>query len=130
MNAATRFAIRTLLRRATEKACPVRKGSNAGGPRAQYWSAAALARSEKLEVDHLVPLSQLIEHVTNVETAQDAKQIRALVDQHALTACVTADEHRRLLKAKMPTDWDGHDKFARHKHAGIQLFDENGEPAW
>ena len=55
-NAATSFAIRQLLRRATKKACPVRRGGNAGGGLARYWSAAARsAASEEREVDHLIP---------------------------------------------------------------------------
>ena len=33
-----------------------------------------------------------------------------------------ADENRRLLKNRMPGDWDEKDIFARYKKAGIKLI--------
>ena len=76
-----------------------------------------------LVFEHIVPKKKYIQGVCEEQARQGTLQegnIEELLRKYFHCALVTSEEDARLLKNKMPTDWDGKDIFARYKKAGIK----------
>jgi len=77
---------------------------------------------DRLVLEHVVPVSYINELVLN-EAEPTWQKIREIVIEWALLAVITKREDRRLkdlkLYQRMPSEWDGVDKFARYKLGGI-----------
>lgn len=121
VNAATKFAVRTVLREAVNKSNPEYKG-NSNRKNCRHVSAAAEPlvnnTDADLVADHAVPISLLLKEVY----AQESLTLDALVNlvgKYSIMVLITDAEDDRLaargLVNKMPGDWDGQDILARYK---------------
>lgn len=73
--------------------------------------------------DHAIPLKILTERLfASPLTISNLQEVLDLVEG----VLITHPEHRRLkalgLESAMPSDWDGADKWARYRAAGIDLL--------
>lgn len=125
VNAATKFAVRTVLREAANKSNPEYKGNN-NRKNCRYVSAAAAPLindpNADLISDHAIPISVLIEEVyARPELSID--DLVLLVSQYSIMVLLTAAEDDRIATAglvkKMPADWDGQELLARYRSVGI-----------
>jgi hypothetical protein len=130
-NAATSYAIRTILRAAINKSCPNYHGNNnKKNVRYQSLSAAKASKenqSDQTVVDHAMPVAHLLEHI-RTHNLTDANELFTLVPKYSIMVLITKEEHRRLekdhdLKKTMPVGWDGQDILARYRTAGIELVE-------
>ena len=127
-NAATKFAIREVIREAINKSCPDYKG-NMNRRNVRYMSVRAqeaLAAGEAgLVADHAVPVSVALSEVNGHQQGHSVDELVALVARYSTMVLITQDEDEQLRKAglvkSMPENWDGKDMFARYKQVGIQL---------
>lgn len=127
VNAATKFAVRTVLREAVNKSNPEYRGNN-NRKNCRHASASAVAllgdAGAALVSDHAIPVSLLLQEVHG-RPGITLEELVGLVAKYSVMALITRAEDDRLaqagLKKKMPGDWDGQDALARYKHAGIEL---------
>ncbi|KZC41041.1 hypothetical protein RHOFW510R12_14795 [Rhodanobacter sp. FW510-R12] len=121
-NSATTYAVRELVRKATEKAAKLPLTS---GPYTRYISDAGAQTVKTGAVpvkDHIVPIAYVIDLCTRYlppsveELAERVKFCRA-------TAVISTEEDQALRKAGlvkcMPDDWDGVNPLARYEKVGI-----------
>ena len=127
VNAATKFAIRTVLREAVNKSNPEYKGNN-NRKNCRYISLAAEVllsdANADLVSDHAIPISLLLKEFYAVG-AHSLDELVALVGKYSLMVLITDAEDDRLaedgLVKKMPDDWDGQDVLARYATARITV---------
>ena len=127
VNAATKFAVRTLLREAVNKSCPGYRG-NDNKKNVRYVSLAARQALKHgkgpVIADHAVPLSVLLDKVYRRKKI-DTDQLVRLVSAYSCMVLITRDEDTCLRNAglvkSMPPDWDTKDVLARYSHAGIRI---------
>jgi hypothetical protein len=127
VNAATKFAVRTVLRVAVDKSTPGYKGNNNKKNCQQISVAAERILNDKsagLIADHAIPIGVLLKKVYD-DQIKDVDGLVALVYRYAMMVLITKAEDKLLRKAglvkAMPPDWDGEDPFARYRGVGIQL---------
>ena len=96
--------------------------------RAQYRSRAALGVQRgagQLVCDHAVPFNYLQDELLGISEVT-ARAVRDVLNRHGVTVLITKEEDRRLnqagLRSRMPDDWDGSDRLARYKAAGIKIL--------
>lgn len=128
VNAATKFAIRTVLREAINKSNVNYKG-NVNRKNCRYLSVAAeqcLVGDPKtpLIADHAVPVSVSLRGFEDLrEVSLDS--VVSLVAKFAVMVLITPEEDKSLCAASlvkcMPQNWDGQDIFARYKCVGIKV---------
>lgn len=127
VNAATKFAVRTVLREAVNKSNPEYKGNN-NRKNCRHVSAAAESlvnnTDADLVADHAIPISLLLKEVyAQGEITLD--ELVNLVGKYSIMVLITDAEDDRLaasgLVKKMPGDWDGQDILARYKQIGIEV---------
>ncbi len=127
VNAATTFAVRTVIREAVNKSSPSYKGNN-NKRNVQFVSDAArpfLTSQGPTVSEHIIPISVLLNSkiYARAEPTIDTEGLIQLVAQYSTMALITNEEDARLRQAKlqssMPEDWDGVDMFARYKAIGI-----------
>jgi hypothetical protein len=91
----------------------------------RYWSTRAIAQRTDLRHEHSVPRRVLIGLLLG-EPAPSDEDVRRILDL-CVGAVVTVEEDQALnaagLRAKMPSEWDGQDVFARYRAAGVELVD-------
>jgi len=127
VNAATKYAVRTVLREAVNKSCPEYRG-NDNKKNVRFISVAASHAlddsNERLVADHALPLSILLNSVYQRKLT-DVDDLIRLVALHSVMALITKEEDDRLksrgLVKTMPSSWDSKDVLARYKHVGIEL---------
>ena len=127
VNAATKFAVRTVLREAVNKSNPEYKGNN-NRKNCRHASACAVAllgdAQAALVSDHAIPLSLLLEEVYDRPGIM-LEELVGLVGKYSVMVLITKAEDARLaqagLKKKMPGGWDGQDALARYRHVDIEL---------
>jgi hypothetical protein len=80
----------------------------------------------ELLFDHAVPFSYLQRELLELSEVTPAS-VEAVLRRHGTFVLITKDEDALLtsqrLKSQMPNDWDGVDKLARYKAAGIEIID-------
>ena len=124
VNAATKFAVRTVLREASNKSRKHYRGNN-NKLNASFASVAAAATdSTNVIADHAVPLSLMLDRIySNSDWSTD--QLVELVREYSTIVLITPDEDRALLesglKKHMPQDWCGKNILARYEHLGIKV---------
>lgn len=127
VNAATTFAVRTVIREAANKSNTNYKGNN-NKRNVRFVSDAAspfLTSQGPTISEHIIPISVLLNSriyaASNPIT--DTAALIQLVSQYSNMALITDEEDALLrqakLQSKMPDDWDGVDIFARYKAVGI-----------
>jgi hypothetical protein len=134
VNAATKHAVRVVLRSAVNKSCPDYRG-NDNKKNVRFIShSAAVARSSKdvpVVADHAVPLSLLLDEVYKKRIVETTALVE-LVSLYSVMALVTREEdsllRKRGLAKRMPEDWDGKDALARYRAAGISLMSATDHP--
>ena len=97
----------------------------------EYITQKALSSYKKkngvrFHFEHIVPKTEYIQRKCEELARQgklQVKYIETLLRKYFHCAYVTEEEDKRLLKDKMPTDWNGKDIFARYKKAGIKLIE-------
>ncbi len=127
INAATKFAVRTVLREAVNKSNPRYRGNN-NKKNCLHVSATAeplvADKNADLVADHAIPISLLLQEVYD-HPGITLDQLVRLVGKYSVMVLITDAEHDHLAAAdlakKMPIDWDGQDVLARYKHVGIEL---------
>jgi hypothetical protein len=127
VNAATKFAIRTVLREAINKSNSKYKG-NVNRKNCRYLSVAAEQRQiydskAILIADHAVPVSVSLRAFDDLQDlALDG--VVLLVAKYTVMVLITPEEDERLRAAGlvkcMPLDWE-QDILARYKHVGIEV---------
>jgi hypothetical protein len=129
VNAATKFAIRTVLREAINKSNENYKGNN-NRKNCRYISIAATQQLLKepnaaLLSDHAIPVGRSLEEFEKMgERTIDG--VVELVARYATMVLITLEEDERLRAANlvktMPKDWqDGHELLARYMYVGIDV---------
>jgi hypothetical protein len=116
INAATKYAVRTMLRAACSKA------------KTSYVSKEVQRRKgeKKTNVirDHAIPLSVMLDKIYSIRL-HSTDELLGLVNTHSVTAEITSDEDKQLhecgINRCMPKNWDGKDVLARYQCAGIEL---------
>jgi len=127
VNAATKFAVRTVLREAVNKSNPEYKGNN-NRKNCRYISLAAAPliddANAELIADHAIPISLLLKEVYEHE-GLTLDELVTLVGKYAVMVLITDAEDDRLAAAglvkKMPSNWDGQELLARYRSAEIQI---------
>lgn len=127
VNAATKFAVRTVLREAVNKSNHEYKGNN-NRRNCRYISvSAAPLRNDpnsELVADHAIPISLLLKEVY-AQPKITLDNLIELVGKYAVMVLITDTEDDALASAglvkKMPIDWDGKDLLARYKSVGIAV---------
>jgi len=128
INPHTKHHIRGAIREASLKVT-----NNKGrGTTASYISVSAretidgLATPDGLVLEHVVPVSLINEKVLSLEKPTKF-QVAEVVYEWTVLATVTREQHQLLrargLNDRMPSGWDGVDKFARYKTCSIQLVE-------
>jgi len=126
VNAATKFAVRTVLREAVNKSCPRYRGNN-NKLNVKYVSVKANLEikrksGRKLVADHVVPLSLLFQDIYD-KKVMETNELIIICKDYSDMCLITKQEDINLtnlkLKQKMPVDWDKKDKLARYKAAEI-----------
>jgi len=124
VNPHTKHHIRTAVRQATLK---VTKNPGTGKDKASLMSDSAFKQMEQgnkdgLVLEHAVPVSVINGLVLALKSVDHGK-ICNIVHEWTVLSVITKSEHDLLsklgLSKKMPDDWDGADRFARYKKAGI-----------
>ena len=127
-NAATNYAVRTVLREAINKSNPQYQG-NVNRKNCRHLSVAAerrLAEDPKapLVADHAVPVSITLKAFAGASDPT-LDSVVNLVAKYAVMVLVTPREDACLRAAglvkSMPANWDEKDPFARYKHVGIEI---------
>lgn len=127
VNAATTFAVRTVIREAVNKSNPDYKGNN-NKRNVRFVSDAArpfLTIQGPTVSEHIIPISVLLNSKIYAASNPITETVAliGLVRQYSNMALITHEEDARLrqakLQSKMPDDWDGVDVFARYKAVGI-----------
>jgi hypothetical protein len=126
-SAATKFAIRAVLREAVNKSNPEYKGNN-NRKNCLFISldAEALPNDSLVDLvsDHAIPISLLIKEFY-ANKNHEIDQLVVLVSKYAVMVLITEAEDDKLAAAglikKMPDDWDGKDELARYKKVGIKV---------
>ncbi|RTE87065.1 MULTISPECIES: hypothetical protein [Gammaproteobacteria] len=127
-NAATKFAIRTVLREAINKSKKNYKG-NVNRHNCSYISERARDvfkqdEKAKLIAEHIVPVSLALREFENLSPLTLESAV-SLVSKYSTMALITPEEDDQLralgLVKSMPDDWDGANVFARYDVAGIAL---------
>ncbi len=75
--------------------------------------------------EHMVPKSAYIQKVSEEKAKKGIlkqKNVEQLLKKYFHCALITADEDKKLMKNKMPDDWDKNDVFARYYIASISLI--------
>ena len=126
LNPHTKHHIRSAIREASLK-ITTNKGSSKD--KATMMSTSALEQmtsgdKSNLILEHVVPVSEINKRVLSLESPNTDKIQEIVVEWSIL--CVITEAEDRLLKDKkitksMPNDWDGIDKYARYKKAGIDF---------
>ena len=128
INAATKFAVRTVLREAVNKSCPSYKGNN-NKLNVKFISNAAQIvineeLDEKLISDHILPLSIMLSEIYQ-EKIKCHKSLVELCKDYSEMCLITKSEDDLLRNAKltkaMPEKWDGKNKYARYEFVGIKF---------
>lgn len=127
LNAAKKFAIRTVLREAVNKSNPEYKGNN-NRKNCRWVSVSAEPLSAdpnaNLVSDHAIPISLLLKNVHN-RPGITLDELVNLVSEYSVMVLITAAEDNRLTAAglvkMMPNHLDEQDVLARYKHVGIEL---------
>ena len=128
INAATKFAVRTIIREAVNKSNPGYKGNN-NRKNCRYISSGAKSltsnKKEDLVADHAVPISLLLEEIYKEKDSITLDQLVKLLEKYSAMTLITRNEDNLLIEKglakKMPIGWDGEDIFARYKEAGIEV---------
>lgn len=131
VNAATKFAVRTVLREAVNKSNPEYKGNN-NRKNCRYVSVSAASLindpNSDLVADHAIPISLLLKEVYE-HPGLTLDNLVALVGKYAVMVLITDAEDDRLASAglvkKMPSDWDGQELLARYRSAEIVVHQNN-----
>lgn len=136
VNAATKFAIRTVLREAINKSKKNYKG-NVNRLNCSFISPAAKHElsenpKAKLIAEHILPVSLALREFESLEPLT-VDAVVEMVANYSLTALITHEEDQKLREAQlvksMPENWDGKNIFARYQATGIDLLptsmDEN-----
>jgi len=101
------------------------KGKNKGKA---LWKSKNLKHGEKSIVEHVVPVSIIIEKVMECYAKHkkiSVAEIENVIKEWSFLALISMDDDKKLrysrLTKTMPEDWDGKNKFARYEEAGIEL---------
>jgi hypothetical protein len=77
------------------------------------------------DYDHVIPLNIAIDRL--LRSSGEPDEVKSILDDWVLSCLITREEHTRLkdlgLQSSMPPGWDGRDKFARYRAAGIEVVD-------
>ena len=80
---------------------------------------------QKSTHEHTIPFRVLRDKLINLDELTFESVSDILLRFHVITI-ISNEEDQRLkdagLNLKMPDDWDGRDKFARYKKAGIEIL--------
>ena len=91
-------------------------------PRTKKAKYAEKHNSEKIEVEHVVPMNVIVNMLMD-EKQINVEAIKKILKKYFRVFFVTKSEHTKLsnirLRSKMPSDWDKKDPFARYKKAKI-----------
>lgn len=126
INAATKFAIRTVLREAINKSNAEYKG-NVNRRNCRYISLAAeqklaLEPNAPMVADHAIPVSVSLREFDGLERLC-TDTVVSLVAKYAVMVLITREEDGCLRRAglvkSMPPDWDGDELLARYRHIGV-----------
>ena len=129
INAATTYAVRTVIREAVNKSNANYRG-NVNNRNVRYASAAArpyLHSKGPTISEHVIPISVLLNNrvYTVCNPVRDTDGLMQILSQYAEMALITTQEDALLRQAslhnKMPDNWDGNDSFARYKAVGIEV---------
>lgn len=133
VNAATKFAVRTVIREAINKSCPDYKG-NSNRKNVRYISSAARDAcdqgNERLIADHALPVSVALTEIysNNLHTVAELVE---LVARFSTMVLITEREDAQLRQAglvkAMPTDWDGRSVLARYTYVGIVVAENESD---
>ncbi|MCO5053284.1 MAG: hypothetical protein M9920_13390 [Verrucomicrobiae bacterium] len=97
--------------------------------------APVVARSKSAEpgmseYDHAIPVAVICKHILNRANNENLNRdiLQKIIADWHIRVELTKQEHRKTLKncgltSKMPADWNGTDRFARYKDAGIQVLE-------
>jgi hypothetical protein len=128
VNAATKFAIRTVLREAINKSNKEYKG-NVNRKNCRYISTVAerllsTAPAAPLVADHAVPVSVSLRAFEDLETLS-IDSVVALMAKYTTMVLITPDEDNRLtqngLVKSMPAGWNGEELLARYRAVCIEV---------
>jgi hypothetical protein len=128
VNAATKFAIRTVLREAINKSNKEYKG-NSNRKNCRYISPSAEEElthnpNASLIADHAIPVSRSLRKFEELKDST-FEEIINIVSKYTVMVLITQSEDKQLSNAglvrSMPTDWDGIYVYARYKHIGINV---------
>lgn len=136
VNAATKFAVRTVIREAINKSCPDYKG-NSNYRNVRYISTGAQGDLEagggRLVADHAIPVSLALSKIYECNPST-TEQLVSLVREFSTMVLITENEDRRLRDAglvkTMPIEWDGKATLARYAHVGIEVFETHADEAY
>lgn len=126
VNAATKFAIRAVLREAINKSNEGYRG-NVNRRNCRHASQAAAERLDRegnpsLVAEHAIPVSIALREFESLHDPSP-EQVADLLASFATMVLVTPEEDARLRAAglvkSMPPEWDRNDIFARYAAAGI-----------
>ena len=127
VNAATKFAVRTVIREAINKSCPEYKG-NSNRRNVRYISSNARraidSNEPRLIADHALPVSLALTDIY-AQNLNTVDELVALVARFSTMVLITEREDNQLREAglvkSMPANWDGIDHLARYSHVGIEV---------
>lgn len=126
VNAATKFAIRAVLREAINKSSEGYRG-NVNRSNCRHASHAVAERLDSednplLVADHAIPVSIALREFESLRDPSP-EQVADLLAKFATMVLVTPEEDASLravgLVKSMPPEWDRNDVFARYAAAGI-----------
>ncbi len=130
LNPHTKYHIRGAIREATKKVTYL-KGQDKDA--AHFVSKKAIdqisnGETRGLVLEHAVPVSYINQYVIACEDPE-VKDVEDIVLKWTILAVITKEEDSVLSNLKlhktMPEDWDGEDKLARYKAAGIEVEEVN-----
>ena len=128
VNAATKFAIRTVLREAINKSNAEYKG-NVNRKNCRYISTAVQRQlstdpAARLVADHAVPVSVSLRAFEGLEPLS-IDSVVALMAKYTIMVLITPEEDEQLRQAglvkSMPSDWNGEELLARYRAVGIEV---------
>jgi hypothetical protein len=94
----------------------------------RFWSVNAWKQQHELRSlrhDHAIPKKVLVERLIQLRGDATETSVHKVLESWCFGVVITKAEDDRLtsfgLRARMPSDWDLADPWARYRHAGIAL---------
>lgn len=134
LNSHAWFYIRTAIREASKRVT-TQKGSRRNVATIiskDVHSVIQNKQEHNFILEHVVPVSYLTELVIKLPKITK-ESIAEVLLKWATLSVITIEEDKKLslfkLSRNIPADWDGKDKFARYKKAGIEIVHINFKDA-